>query len=134
MGDARGQAYLAIMYRDGNGVQKDYAKAVEYYTLAAEQDNLTALNNLAILYLEGKGVEADETKAMELYTRAAELGEPYAQYNLGFSYFMGKGVEKDYAKAAYWYNECVNNPNADEKIIKEASEQLENPNVKAALK
>ena len=71
---------------------------------------------------------------MELYTRAAELGEPYAQYNLGFSYFMGKGVEKDYAKAAYWYNECVNNPNADEDIIKAASEQLENPNVKAALK
>ena len=102
--------------------------------IAAEQDNLMALNNLAILYLEGKGVEKDVTKATEIYARAAELGEPYAQYNLGMSYFMGQGVEKSYEKAAYWFNECVNNPYADDNILKEAKEKLENPNVKAALK
>lgn len=36
-GDAQAQATLGDCYLDGNGVTQDYAKAVEWFTMAAEQ-------------------------------------------------------------------------------------------------
>lgn len=48
-GNAQAQCNLALMYENGRGVTKDYAKAVEWYTKAAEQGYAEAKNNLSIL-------------------------------------------------------------------------------------
>jgi hypothetical protein len=41
------------MYAEGEGVNKDYKKAIKWYELAAQQGNFDAPNNLGTMYLQG---------------------------------------------------------------------------------
>ena len=63
-------------------------KALDLYTLAAEQGYAEAQYNLANMYLEGKGTEINYKKALDLYTLAAEQGIVEAQNNLAYMYFF----------------------------------------------
>ncbi|MBK8317971.1 MAG: sel1 repeat family protein [Betaproteobacteria bacterium] len=53
------------MYTNGNGVNKDSAKAFEWYQKSAEQGNQQGQNSLGIMYYEAK----EFLKALELYQR-----------------------------------------------------------------
>ncbi len=106
-GDAEGQALYGQALSRGWGVEKDEAKAVEWYRKAAEQGLARAQCNLGFCYYNGTGVEKDEAKAVEWCRKAAEQGDADAQMNLGFFYQKGKGVEKDEAKAVEWYRKGV---------------------------
>jgi len=44
------------MYRYGHGVPQNDKTAVKWYTLAAEQGNVSAQYNLGVMYLRGNGV------------------------------------------------------------------------------
>ncbi len=103
---------LGHMYRNGEGVEQDYAKAIEWYTKAADLGQTTAMNNLGHLYLDGKGVEKDGTKAVEWYTKAADSGNTSAMYNIGYMYVKGEAVEQDGEKAIEWYTKAVDLGNA----------------------
>jgi TPR repeat protein len=65
---------LGFMYLEGECVDKDPAKAVEWFQKAADQGLVGSLTTLAMMYEEGKGVEQDIDKANELY-RAAGFDE-----------------------------------------------------------
>ena len=107
------QDKLGRMYYAGkNGVEQDYAKAVEWYRKAAEQDNTHAQNELGFMYYAGRGVEQDYAQAVEWLRKAAEQGYATAQDSLGFMYENGYGVEKDYEKAFEWYNKASEQDNA----------------------
>lgn len=70
-GDAYAQAYLGSLYAFGlYGAPQDYAQAVRWYTLAAEQGHPTAQYNLAVLYVNGQGVKADTLQAQKWYDLA----------------------------------------------------------------
>ncbi|MBQ9271682.1 MAG: sel1 repeat family protein [Alphaproteobacteria bacterium] len=89
-GDIEAQMNLAYMYLYGiNGADTDYAKSVKYYTMAAEQNNPIALNNLGSLYFNGIGVKKDIRQALELFQKSAELGNENASINLAFIYLSG---------------------------------------------
>jgi uncharacterized protein len=45
------------MYANGRGVQKDYAEALKWYRLAADQGLASAQHNLGFMYANGWGVE-----------------------------------------------------------------------------
>src|SRR3990167_6759816 len=90
---------LGVCYLEGKGVEADFKKAVELFTLASNQGYPQAHSNLGACYLEGKGVEVDFKKAVELFTLASDQGVPEAHSNLGKCYFEGKGVEVDFSKA-----------------------------------
>ena len=60
----------------------DYAQALRWYRLAAEQAQGTAINNLGIMYLEGKGVAKDVEEAKRLFKQAIEKGVAKAKDNL----------------------------------------------------
>ena len=77
------------MYQNGRGVTKDYKKAVEWYTKAAEQGNAQGQFNLGYMYRNGKGVTKDDKKAVEWYTKSAEQGNAHGQNNLGYMYENG---------------------------------------------
>ena len=47
------------MYANGQGVPKDYEKAVKWFRLAAEQGNADALKNLGEMYANAQGVPPD---------------------------------------------------------------------------
>ncbi len=65
----------------GGGI--DLKRAAYWYTLAAKQGHIMALNNLGQAYREGAGVEQDLVKATELIKNAAEQGSPLAQLSYG---------------------------------------------------
>ena len=72
-GDARLQFLLAERYRIGDELtERDYAEALKWYGLAAEQGDPDAQNDLGSMYLNALGVPKDAEKATELYRRAAE--------------------------------------------------------------
>ena len=66
------QSTLGFMYANGQGVEQNYAKAVEYYQLAADQGYANAQFNLGIIYEEGQGVEQNYAKAVEYDQLAAD--------------------------------------------------------------
>ncbi|MDR1275864.1 MAG: sel1 repeat family protein [Candidatus Accumulibacter sp.] len=73
-GDAAAQYILGVLYQNGEGVRKDYAKAAKWFKKAAEQGDARAQNNLGLLYAEGRGVPKDDAKAAEWLRKAAEGG------------------------------------------------------------
>ena len=66
---------LGDSYRQGIGVPKDIKRAFELYTMAAEQNYFSAIQNVGIMYYSGIGTEQDIPKAKELFIRAATLGD-----------------------------------------------------------
>jgi TPR repeat protein len=111
--DAETQHVLGMMYRTGIGIERNYAKAAEWITKAAEQGYIEAQVSLAYMYQNGEGVECNPIKAIEWFTKAANQGDLNAQYNLGVIYQKGKGVEKDYNRAAEWYTKAAEQGDAE---------------------
>jgi hypothetical protein len=87
------------MYCNGQGVSEDYATAVKWYTLAAEQGSAVAQANLGWIYENGRGVPQDYATAVKWYTLAAKQGSAEAQFNLGVMYYDGRGVSQSYFNA-----------------------------------
>ena len=102
-GDARAQFDFGMMYHKGDGLPKDYAKAVKWYRLAAAQGEANAQNNLGIMYAKGEGVPKDDVESANFYRLSAEQGNVDAQWNLGYRYTVGRGLPKDDAEAVKWY-------------------------------
>ena len=55
-GDAEAQCRLAIHYEKGEGIEKDIAKALEWYTKSANQGYHWSQYNLGACFYHGKGV------------------------------------------------------------------------------
>jgi TPR repeat protein len=85
-------------------VVQDYAEAVKWYRLAAQQGNASAQFNLGFRYDNGQGVVQDYVEAVKWYRLAAQQGNASAQYNLGLMHAKGKGVVQDYVKGHSWFN------------------------------
>ena len=64
---------------NGEGVPKDAAKAVEWYTKAAEQGHADAQNNLGVMYDTGEGVPRDLVRAYVWFNLAAAQGDKDVQ-------------------------------------------------------
>ena len=86
----------------GEGVQRDYSRAFNCFTKAANNDNDRAQFYLGVMYDQGQAVSQDYSKARVWFEKSAEQGNADAQYNLAAMYYNGYGVTKDYSKAAEW--------------------------------
>ena len=117
-GNPDGQTGLGTMYRMGLGVEKDYAKAIEWYRKSAEQGDAFAQGNLGVMYRDGLGVEKDSAKAVGWFTKSAEQGDAYAQTNLGVFYVEGQVVEQNYVTAYAWWNIAATNGNQNAQKVK----------------
>ena len=110
-GDPVAQFCLGYMYKHGEGVRKNHQKALDWYTKAAVQGHVPALNNRALMYgqqalelrlsledkalarlMEGKDIEPyldaegtriiDNLKAsVEDLTKGIDRDDPTAKYN-----------------------------------------------------
>ena len=63
------------MYADGQGVPQDFAEAVKWYRLAAEQGIAPAQNNLGNRYAISQGVPQDYVTAHMWFDLAAASGQ-----------------------------------------------------------
>ncbi|CAB4415534.1 unnamed protein product [Rhizophagus irregularis] len=70
------------MYENGEGVDKDYARAFELYHKAANSGYGFAQYNLANMYEYGEEVEKDINQAIYWYEKSAKQGTRYAQDKL----------------------------------------------------
>ena len=106
-GNALAQLELGRLYYMGDGVNKDYKKAIEWFRKAAEQGNAKAQWNLGLCYKNGKGVDKNYGKAVAWSRKAAEQGNASAQFYLGYSYCFGSGIRKDSKKAVEWFKKSA---------------------------
>ena len=82
-GDADGMVNYGCALFYGWGVEKDMAKAVEWYTKAAVQGDAYAQLCLGMQYANGEGVEKDMAKAAEWLGKASLQGNGRAVNILG---------------------------------------------------
>ncbi|MFN0043682.1 MAG: tetratricopeptide repeat protein [Alphaproteobacteria bacterium] len=59
------------MYDNGQGVKQDYAEAVTWFRLAADQGFAGAQLNLGLMYSNGRGVAQDHVQAHKWFNLAA---------------------------------------------------------------
>jgi len=109
------QAELKEINRKGDDYfnANQYAKAVEWYRIAAEQGYADAQGNLGDMYESGRGVTKDDAEAARWYRKAAEQGNARAQCILGYKYENGLGVPQDYAEAVRWYRKAADQGDAN---------------------
>src|SRR5262249_22965143 len=107
LGDVTSMGYIGLFYAYGFGVMPDYAKAREWYELAADKGDAIAMGNLGGLYSNGFGVARDYAKAREWFEKAANKGDAFAMSNLSMLYEDGFGVARDYAKAREWFEKAA---------------------------
>lgn len=99
--------HLGFSFAQGNGLDKDDQKAVEWYQKAADLDNALAFNNLGVMYGSGRGVPKELKKSVSFYKKAAELGDIVAMSNLGGLYLTGNGVKKDPKLGVRWISRAA---------------------------
>jgi len=92
-GDGEAQNRIGEMYEFGQGVPRDYTKALHWYHEAAEQNIVAAWHNLGRCYNFGSGVEQDYAQAEQWYRKAAERGHRDAMFFLGTLYSNNHGQD-----------------------------------------
>lgn len=65
--------YLGNMYYNGEGVEQDYAKSLEWFEKAAELGDSVSMENAYLIYRDGRGVEQDLAKAQEWYDKYTKV-------------------------------------------------------------
>ncbi len=93
-------ALMGMIYLDGFGVGKDFARALEYFRIAADDDQASAQFGLGEIYYRGLGVEPNLELGADWYQKAADLGHRRAQLAMASIYHSGKGREIDPERAA----------------------------------
>ena len=110
---------IGIMYKNGEGVTRDYKNAMKWYKKAANIGNDNAMNNIGIMYNNGEGVTRDYKNAMKWYKKAADAGNVYAMNNIGRMYHHGYGVPQDYDEARRWYKAALDKDKNNQTAINE---------------
>ncbi|MEZ0226168.1 MAG: GNAT family N-acetyltransferase [Alphaproteobacteria bacterium] len=99
-GDATQQLRLGAQYQYGlEGAPKDPARAMEWYTLSAQQGLPAAQFELGRQYAVGDITPRNTVEAAKWLGRAADQGYPRAMTSLGLLYQEGNGIPQDDAKA-----------------------------------
>ncbi|KAG0279090.1 hypothetical protein BGZ95_002276, partial [Linnemannia exigua] len=102
-GDASAQVKLGDLYRGGEGMEKDYKTALDWYRKAAERGNANGQFKMGYMCNHGYAVQQDYSACREWYLKAAKQGHDIAKNNLGHLYKLGHGVNIDYVQAMDWY-------------------------------
>jgi TPR repeat protein len=105
-GDAKAQVDLALRYRDGKGVAKDEAEAMQWAHRAADSGNADAMDFVGFAYLRGAVVKRNPAIAIAYFKAAAEQSAQ-AAFNLGQCYFGAQGTAQDIPKALDWWKKAA---------------------------
>lgn len=124
-----------MSYLNGEyGLSTDKAKAREWFSKAAEQNNSYAQLQLGAMYVSGEGGVQDLAEGLKLVTLSAMNGNEDAlqllvnlaegsdgnsaiQYVLGSMYFAGNGVTADRIEARRWLLKARNQGDEDASFL-----------------
>ena len=93
---------VGTLHLAGDGMPKDYAKALRWLRRASGDGHAGARNNLGLMHEQGLGVPVDYLAARDLYLAALGGANPQAKGNLERFYLEGRGAPSG-AAAAGWY-------------------------------
>lgn len=103
LGDMDAAYGLAVLYREGTGVDRDKNESLKWLRRAAEERHIAAMVEFAIALFNGDGVEKSESGAAQLFGRAAQANSPIAQNRLARLYAAGRGLKADMVEAMKWH-------------------------------
>ncbi len=105
-------AYVFLLRGNEAQHKRDYTKAVEYYSKAADIGSTIAKFNLAALLHAGSGIQHDFSRAWKLCLEI--INAPYRDETYaitldfcGLQAFYGTGCPKDWNKAAEYYEKAA---------------------------
>jgi TPR repeat protein len=93
---------LGKAYYYGKKIEKNLARAFDYFMRAALAGNASSQNNIGTLFRRGVGVTQDFELAIEWYKKAANQNLPRAQWNLGTLYLSDEMSQKDISQGIAW--------------------------------
>jgi uncharacterized protein len=103
---------LAEMYYKGDEVDRDYAKAYEWYSKAGQLGTVEATLKMASLQFDGLGVAKDELRALEVIEKLAKKGYMPAILSLARIYETGtKAAPANKPLAFKWYTVAAERTN-----------------------
>lgn len=101
---------MGELYSDGQGVEKDNSKAIEWYVKAAEHKYVSIRDYLNDIYSSKSERIEQRNKAC---IKCADI------------YYDGKIVKRDLKKAKYWYNEAGTDGIYDVAYLHQRQRELE---------
>lgn len=106
LGDVTVSAHnLAERYYSGQGVEKDYEKAIYYHRMAARHRYPDSICRLGYMNIHGEGMPVNIKNGLRLLRQSVKLGGARALCELGKCYEQGLGVPKNLQKAMQLYAE-----------------------------
>ena len=105
-GNAVAQLRLALMYDQGDGVQKDWKEAYNWYVRAASQGEPESQNQVGVFYELGGAVPENWDLAAALWRASAEQGWMKGQFAYGRAYQFGIGVPQSRQIAIAWFQKA----------------------------
>jgi len=109
-GDGHAMLGMAMLYKFGQGLDKNTDKLRAWLLKAAENDSVQAMNELGFIFQYGKGVKKNHKKALSWHQKAANRGVVDSMYNVGFMLENGQGKDKkDMTSALKHYRKASNN-------------------------
>lgn len=102
-------AFRLGRYYDVEAPLPDYARALEFYTKAAELGHGFAMNNLGLMYERGNGVAKDPLKARKLFEASAHARDHHGYLNMARLNFEGKLMPRNLEKGMDWLQEAMDN-------------------------
>jgi TPR repeat protein len=114
--EAQNSAEAAKLVEQGNIFynQKNYTKAMERWSAAANLGSAAARYNAGMLYEFGMGVSKDEGQAVQWYLLASQQGVVEAQAKVGAAYMLGAGgLAKNSQEGLKWLSAAAGNGSYD---------------------
>lgn len=106
---------LGMFYYDGEGVERDYAKAFQLLKWAEDNGAEPQFYYLGACYANGHGTQQDYAKAVK-YLEQIDWNCPAGFYLLGKLYCNGLGVPADIAKGVEYLQKAGDDPDAKEEL------------------
>jgi len=88
---------------DGNGVEQDEKKAVQYFKKAAMQGHVKCRHQLGFIELHGGSHE----RAVRHFLISAKMGFKYSLDNIKTMFMDGNATKEQYAQALRGYQDAV---------------------------
>jgi len=106
-GDKSAQYNLGALYANGQGVEKDAARAYTWFLKAAESGVPAAQYAVGKSYETGQGVAPSGPVGLMWIRESANQNYQPAQADMGLKYLTGQGVQKDPKKARFWLTQAA---------------------------
>lgn len=121
-GDAAGRYEVGRAYYEGDGLGRDYDKAIRLLRDAAIAGHGDAQYLMGEAYSNGRGVPSNPTVAALWYGKAAARGVAEAQYAAGVSHATGLGVPANRTIGYAWLRLAEDNGHGKAETVRRAIE------------